>query len=98
MQTQELATITLFRLVIVLFIQRCTLLVRIIFDESLLPSKIRRSSDTSTGIYFAPPLEHKASCKSTIDYRSDNFNMQPSVNVAAKAGRIYKVRQASMKH
>ena len=80
----------------VLFIGQCTYIVRYIYFRSLLPSKIGLPSDTSTGIYFAPPLEHKASCGSIMDYPSDNFNRQPFVNVAAKAGRISQRRQANI--
>ena len=81
----------------VLFIGKRSYIVHYIYCSSLLPSKIRLSSYTSTGIYFAPPLEHKASCGSIMDYPSDNFNMQPLVNVAAKAGRIFQRRQANIR-
>ena len=72
-------------------------MVRYIYCSSLLPSKIRLSSYTSTGIYFAPPLEHKASCGSIIDYLSDNCNKRRIVNVAAKAGKIFQLRPAIIK-
>ena len=63
-------------------------MVRFICCRSLFPRKIRLCSDTSTGIYFAPPLVHKASRRSIIDYASDNFTRQPFVKVTAKAGKI----------
>lgn len=75
------------------FSGECTFIVRFIYCRSPPPRKIGLCSDTSTGIYFAPPLAHKASRESIFDYASDNFNRQPFVKVAAKAGRISQLPQ-----
>ena len=96
MQAQEL-TLIIFLPYYGAFYKKGTFMVRLVFCRSLLPSKIRLSSNTSTGIYFAPPLADKASCGSIIDYPSDNFNRRRIVNVAAKADRISQLSQANVK-
>lgn len=53
-------------------------------------------SDVSNGIYFAPPLAHKASRGSIIDYPSDNLSRQSLAKVTAKADKLSQLRRVGI--